>query len=42
VTTKQPGKSIDEDINSLFKLPLAEFIGARKTLRQPSEKRRTG
>jgi len=32
VTTKQLGKSIDEDINSLFKLPLAEFIGARKTL----------
>ena len=25
-------KNIDDDINALFKLPLAEFIGARKTL----------
>src|SRR5690349_13777577 len=25
-------KSIDDDIDALFQLPLAEFIGARKTL----------
>lgn len=32
MTTKQTAKSIDDEINNLFKLPLAEFIGARKTL----------
>src|SRR5262245_18035666 len=32
VTSRQTGKLIDDDIDALFKLPLAEFIGARKTL----------
>lgn len=32
VTKRQTGKIIDDDIDALFKLPLAEFIGARKSL----------
>src|SRR5262245_55110320 len=32
VTKRQTGKMIDDDIDALFKLPLAEFIGARKSL----------
>src|SRR5262249_40237814 len=32
VTNRQTGKTIDDEIDALFKLPLAEFIGARKTL----------
>lgn len=32
VTNRHTGKTIDDDIDALFKLPLAEFIGARKTL----------
>src|SRR5215510_9984440 len=32
VTNRQTAKTIDDDIDGLFRLPLAEFIGARKTL----------
>jgi hypothetical protein len=32
VATKQTGKTIDNDIDALFKLPLTEFIAARKIL----------